>query len=765
MACISSELHASIPLEFHRISASSHGLSYDGTSSLFCDSSGNIWMGTCNGLNLWDGRKIRAFSKDEIGTDNDYISSIAEDASGNIWVGTNTGVFIYNRVQDRFIPLSALAPASSGLPSNRIYSLCRDSLGTMWMSSRDEGLFSWDGNALRNWRELRYIYQIVNIGDRLYLPSFAGKLYCKSGDEWTQMFPGITVRSVCPADNGKLYLVTPEGVLLADLSTGNTEVALEQGNISKVILAPDGKGLWAAASDGLILFGSPSPDGTVSYSRNNPLDRFSIPPGAIKDVVIDPRGILYAATERDGIAWCRTGDGPFVNIRMTTSGKSLEGSCISSFAEWKDGRCFISSERDGLFVFDRGSGLLKEWTLPPDVSRRLLSLAVADDGIWCASSSGMILLDPESARCRIWNKGTVFNSVSVTVDGTVYAGSSRLYRYHPEKGFKPVNMPEWKNSIGWIDEDLNGNIWMSSYSQGVLRYDPYADSLSGIWNPYNGTPIPSLVASVLCDDAGDVWSIGFTAGIARKSGSEDSFEGISVKNSPLRTNVFYIAVQDSRGYLWLGSDSGIYRLDPSARTLRLYNEPDGLAWPCFRKAGAVMKDGTIFFGTADGFTYFNPVLLDTEGVPLMQKNGRGLRRMILAFALILFGLAVSVVGLVLFRRKKSAATADDLFASELEEFVSAHLAEPEFGISDMENHFHCSRSTITRKIKKVVGQTPVDYLRNRRLDAAASLLRDSDVLVKEVGYAVGFSSPAYFTRSFKARFGITPQMWRSSARK
>ena len=87
MACISSELHASFPLEFHRISAASHGLSYDGTSALFCDSSGNVWMGTCNGLNLWDGRKIRAFSKEEIGTDNDYISSIAEDSSGNIWVG------------------------------------------------------------------------------------------------------------------------------------------------------------------------------------------------------------------------------------------------------------------------------------------------------------------------------------------------------------------------------------------------------------------------------------------------------------------------------------------------------------------------------------------------------------------------------------------------------------------------------------------------------------------------------------------------------
>ena len=765
MACISSELHASFPLEFHRISAASHGLSYDGTSALFCDSSGNVWMGTCNGLNLWDGRKIRAFSKEEIGTDNDYISSIAEDSSGNIWVGTNTGVFIYNRARDRFLPLSDLAPTSSSLPSNRIYSMCLDSSGIMWMSSRDEGLFSWDGNTLRNWREVRYIYQIVSIGDSLYLPSFAGKLYRKTGDEWTEMLPGTKVRCVCPADGGKLYLVTPEGVLLADISTENTEVVLDMGNISKAIVSPDGKGLWLAATDGLIHLDTSSPKQAVSYSRNSPSDRFSIPPGAIKDIVIGPKGILYAATERDGVAWCRSDEGPFVNIRMTTSCKSLDGTCISAFAEWKDGRCFVASERDGLFVFDRESGRLEEQPLPSDASRKLYSLAVSEDGIWCSSSSGMILLDPESFECRIWNKGTVFNSVSVARDGTVYAGSSRLCRYCPEKGFEPVNMPEGKNSIGWIEEDADGNIWMASYSQGVLRYDPSADSLSGVWNPYNGSPVPSLVASVLCDAAGNVWSIGFTSGIAVRSGQDDSFASISVKNSPLKTNVFYIAAEDSRGYIWLGSDSGIYRLQPSSRSLRLYSEEDGLAWTCFRKAGAVMKDGTVFFGTADGFTYFSPVRLDEEGVPLIKEDRHDLRRWLAAIIAVLLGCAVAVVGIFFFRRKDSAPSADELFASGLEEFVSAHLSETEFGIAEMENHYHCSRSTLTRRIKKVTGQTPVDYLRNRRLDAAAALLRDGDVLVKEVGYSVGFSSPAYFTRSFKARFGQTPQAWRNSARK
>ena len=764
MACFSTELHASFPLEFHRLTNANHGLSYDGTTALYCDSSGDLWIGTCNGLNLWDGRKIRAFSKDEIGTDNDYISSIAEDAAGKIWVGTNTGVFIYDRSARKFFSLSSLTD-SSDLPTNRIYALCHDDNGVMWMSSRDEGLFSWDGKEIKHWKELRYIYQIVSVGNSLYLPSFAGKLYCKSGEEWTEMFPEYKVRSICSDADGRLFLATTEGIILVYLRTGNTEKLLGERKVRKLALSGDGTELWASTSEGLIHLDLASEGSGVSYYKNDPLDKFSIPSGSVNDIVASPKGVLYAAMSRDGVAWCRTGDGVFVNIRKTSSGKSLENSCISAFAEWKGGRCFIASEQDGLFVFDRHSGRLEEWPLSPDISRQLFALAASDEGIWCASSSGMVLMDPESSEYRIWNSGTSFSSVAVAKDGTVYAGASRLYRFYPEEGFKPVNVPDEKNSIGWIDEDLSGKIWMASYSQGVLCFDPVLDSLSGRWNPYNGTPVPSLVASVLCDSAGNIWSIGFTSGIARKSSQDQSFEGISVKNSPLLTNVFYIAAEDTRGYLWLGSDSGIYRLDPSSRSVRLYTEEDGLAWDCFRKAGTVMKDGTVFFGTADGFTYFNPALLDEEGVPLILEDGQRHRERLIAIIAVLLCSVVAIVVVCFSRRKKSAPSADDLFASVLEQFVSEHLSEAEFGVAEMERHFNCSRSTLTRRVKKVTGQTPVDYLRNCRLDAAATLLRESEILVKEVGYAVGFSSPEYFTRSFKARFGQTPQAWRNAVKK
>ena len=52
--------------------------------------------------------------------------------------------------------------------------------------------------------------------------------------------------------------------------------------------------------------------------------------------------------------------------------------------------------------------------------------------------------------------------------------------------------------------------------------------------------------------------------------------------------------------------------------------------------------------------------------------------------------------------------------------------------------------------------TPNDYIRLERLKRAASLLKE-DYKINEVCYMVGFNSPSYFTRCFRAQFGILPK--------
>ena len=74
-----------------------------------------------------------------------------------------------------------------------------------------------------------------------------------------------------------------------------------------------------------------------------------------------------------------------------------------------------------------------------------------------------------------------------------------------------------------------------------------------------------------------------------------------------------------------------------------------------------------------------------------------------------------------------------------------------------------SRSSLNRRVTALLGTTPNDYVRTKRLEAAARMLRETpSAMVSEVCYAVGFTNPSYFARCFAAAYGKSPTEWKES---
>jgi len=71
-----------------------------------------------------------------------------------------------------------------------------------------------------------------------------------------------------------------------------------------------------------------------------------------------------------------------------------------------------------------------------------------------------------------------------------------------------------------------------------------------------------------------------------------------------------------------------------------------------------------------------------------------------------------------------------------------------------------SRSVFYRRFTALVGEPPERHLANLRLDAAARLLRESPLSIKQIAFAVHDKSQSHFAAAFKARFGVTPRNWR-----
>ena len=98
-------------------------------------------------------------------------------------------------------------------------------------------------------------------------------------------------------------------------------------------------------------------------------------------------------------------------------------------------------------------------------------------------------------------------------------------------------------------------------------------------------------------------------------------------------------------------------------------------------------------------------------------------------------------------------------------YLEENLANTQLSVEDLSKHVGMSRSSLYNKILEVSGKTPVEFIRSVKLEKAAVLLEKSDMNISQIGYSVGFSTPHYFAKSFKAKFGMLPSEYMTKTRK
>lgn len=106
---------------------------------------------------------------------------------------------------------------------------------------------------------------------------------------------------------------------------------------------------------------------------------------------------------------------------------------------------------------------------------------------------------------------------------------------------------------------------------------------------------------------------------------------------------------------------------------------------------------------------------------------------------------------------------ENAFLVKLNSIIAENLDDEDFGILQLCRSMQMSRTQLHRKITALTGKSTSIYLRSLRLQKAKELLRHQELNVSEVAFAVGFSDPNYFTRTFTEEFGISPSKYKSTA--
>lgn len=101
------------------------------------------------------------------------------------------------------------------------------------------------------------------------------------------------------------------------------------------------------------------------------------------------------------------------------------------------------------------------------------------------------------------------------------------------------------------------------------------------------------------------------------------------------------------------------------------------------------------------------------------------------------------------------------FLKKLNELIQKNIENSAYTVEDLARDLAISRVQLYRKVKAILGISISDYINNMRLDKSKELLKKSNQTISEIAYSVGFSTPNYFSTSFKNKFGISPKEYKN----
>ncbi len=103
---------------------------------------------------------------------------------------------------------------------------------------------------------------------------------------------------------------------------------------------------------------------------------------------------------------------------------------------------------------------------------------------------------------------------------------------------------------------------------------------------------------------------------------------------------------------------------------------------------------------------------------------------------------------------------DRKFIEKVDEFIHENIINSELDANALAETMHMSPTTLNRRIKSITGTNTTIYIRLKRLGRAKQLLQNTQMSMGEIQAVCGFESPSYFSRAFKAEYGISPSDFR-----
>ena len=623
-------------------------------NSVLKDKVGFLWFGTEDGLNMYDGNRIKVY-KHESGNDQSIshsaVWSIFEDASGSMWIGTFVGLNRYNRRMDSFITYLNDPEDEGSLSDNYVRALAEDNNGHLWVGT-NMGLnrMGKDSQVFKRYYMDKQGEDICAEGNTInaMIVDHLGTLWIgtnnglKVYNDRSDTFMGYNLPVSCPRnritslfedERGVLWIGTEgSGLFTFDRKTESFNLfKLYHGELNgrltiNAISGKPGEMLWAGTDNGLYRI-SLSND-LVDVFHHDPFNEHSISDNNVRSLYSENNGFVWIGTISNGVNLVNPSKSRFHHVVSEYNKPNyLKDNMIKSFSEDKQGKILIGTEK-GLSIYDPASGNLL--SIKGEIGsllegRAIHSIHINGDNIYWFGIRGLGLIryDKKNGNIRKYlnDQGSLSgnNVISIMEDnsGLLWIGTNgdglKKFDTETEEFISYIHNPDSSGSISnnriySIIEDHLGEIWIATAGGGINRFNKKTGKFISYNKDANDTTNFSFnyILSVHEDKNGNIWAGTFGHGLILYSREEDVFTWLT-ESTGLPNNVIYGILEDDKGKLWLSHNQGISQFDFENEHFLNFDVRDGLQGNEFNSnAWYKCRNGTLLFGGNNGFNIFHP---------------------------------------------------------------------------------------------------------------------------------------------------------------
>lgn len=659
------------PLQFEKLSVED-GLGHNSVNCFLHDSKGFMWIGTFEGLNVYNGYEFKVFtSKDNDSTSlsHNFIECMAEDHYGNIWVGTQNGLNCFNHSNQTFKQYLPDWNNKKALNHNVVKDILIDKNQNMWLafygggiakynfdtddftqfneSQEESGLKSSFINDLHEDRNGNIWLASWQQGLLMFSPQ-SGKFEQFKYEVGTEQELGEynTINVIYEGYNGKLLLGTwGKGVLSfninnrtfsglqnqsGDIEKFNSSIVrtISEINNSVFLIGTYQNGLFIVEEDN-------KNNHKISRFTQNYADSRSLSNNSVWSLYKDRSGLTWIGTWGGGINKLNFDKNQFKTFRSIPFATNwLKHSMITSIVELENGKKYIATFNGGFYFFDEIKNefidLIKRYNLTLDDKINCLKID-KQNNILIGTQVGLFFYNTTTNTIEKFisdQKGEKLSSEEVSslfVDnknsiwiGTWNAGLNKLKiaegklnlkkYYHIENDSSSIS----SNTIINVYQDRFGVLWIGTAEGGLSKYNYKTDNFERVYLLSKSKGSIRNISVLFEDSKGEFWVGSYSDGLInynRKTG--ESRHWTTAEGLP--NNAIYSILEDELNNLWLGTGFGLSVFKKGSNKFKNYYAKDGLHGNIFnsRIYGPHLKSksGDFIFGGENGFTVFNPLLV------------------------------------------------------------------------------------------------------------------------------------------------------------